>query len=199
MQVTVFGASGRTGRLVVSQAAARGWQVAAVARRPVEEPSPPGVAAVVGDPRNTGVVAGAIAGSEAVISALGPVAEVTQTEVSDATAVIVHVLEQSSTERRVVVPANGSVFSDEPLTGRYANVAEEHRRNVARLRASHVPWVVLAAPILSDDAATGRIVTALDAMPPGRTLTRADFAATMLDAIARDGWSGHVVGAANDD
>jgi putative NADH-flavin reductase len=200
MRITVFGASGRTGRLLVADALARGWEVAAVARRPPDQPLPPKAAAIVGSPANEGVVAGAIAGSQAVVSALGPVAEVTVTEVSEATAVIAHVLQQDSVRRRFVLPANASVFSDAPVSGRYANVAAEHRRNVAMVRSTAgLAWTVVAAPVLTNDPATGRIDVVLDAMPAGRTLTRGDFAATMLDGIANDAWTEHVVGAANPD
>jgi putative NADH-flavin reductase len=200
MRITVFGATGRTGKLIVAQALARGWQVAAVGRRPPDEPFPPGAAVIVGRPADRGVVAGAIAGSEAVVSALGPIAEVTVTEVSDMTAAIAHVLRQEREPRRFVLPGNASVFSEAPVTGRYANVAAEHRRNVETVRSAEgLAWTVVAAPILVDDPATGRVDVVLDAMPPGRTLTRADFAATMLDAIDNDAWIGHVVGAANPD
>jgi putative NADH-flavin reductase len=198
MRITVFGATGRTGRLVVAGAVTRGWEVAAVARRRPDEPFPAGVAVVVGSPANTGVVAGAIAGSQAVISALGPIAEVTVAEVSDATAKIVRVLEESRTPRRFVLPANASVFSDAPVTGRYANVAAEHRRNVATVRsAQRLAWTVVAAPVLVDDPPTGLVDVAVDAMPAGRTLTRADFAATMLDALGEDAWVGRVIGVAD--
>jgi hypothetical protein len=110
------------------------------------------------------------------------------------------VLQQDSVRRRFVLPANASVFSDAPVSGRYANVAAEHRRNVAKVRSTAgLAWTVVAAPILTDDPATGRIDVVLEAMPAGRTLTRGDFASTMLDALGNDAWIGHIVGAANAD
>ena len=96
-----------------------------------------------------------------------------------------------------MVPGNAAVFSDKELTGAYANVGEEHRRVVALVRDSALPWSVLVAPTLSDDPATHSVLTAIDERPPGRALTRGDFAATMLDAIAHPEWVGHLVGVAN--
>jgi putative NADH-flavin reductase len=196
MRISVFGANGGTGRLVVKEARRRGIQVAAVVRREPAEAFDEGVAVVVRDPSSRSVIAGVVAGTDAVVSALGPVAEVTETEVSAVTALIVRVL-AAGTPRRVIVPANASVFDDAEVTGPFANVAAEHRRNLATLRASDLEWTMVAAPYLADDPPTGSIRTAVDAAPEGRTLTRGDYAATMLDAIERADWVGHVVGVAN--
>jgi uncharacterized protein YbjT (DUF2867 family) len=196
MRIVVFGSTGGTGRLVVEEARRRGHQVVAVARRDPDEPFGEGVALVRAQPWDRSVIAGAVAGADAVLSALGPRAGETITEISDATRAIVGVL-QGHTPTRLVVPGNASVFSDKELTGAYANVGEEHRRVVALVRESALPWSVLVAPILSDDPASGNVMTAIDERPPGRTLTRGDFAATMLDAIAHAEWVGHLVGVAN--
>jgi putative NADH-flavin reductase len=196
MRVTVFGANGRTGRLVVDGALQRGWQVVAVVRREPDPALPVAAAVVVGDPRDPGVIAGAIAGSGAVVSALGPVAEVTRTEVSETTATIVQVV-SSGTTRRLILPANSSVFSDGEVTGEYANVAAEHRRDVATVRGSDIDWTVVVTGFLSDDQATGRVAVAVDEMPAAEWVTRGDFAATMLDAIDHADWVGHLIGVAN--
>jgi hypothetical protein len=37
----------------------------------------------------------------------------------------------------------------------------------------------------------------VDGKGPGRSLTRADFAAVLLDALDRPEWVGHMVGLAN--
>jgi hypothetical protein len=41
------------------------------------------------------------------------------------------------------------------------------------------------------------VETVVDAKGPGRSLTRGDFAAALLDAIDRTDWIGHVVGITN--
>ena len=75
------------------------------------------------------------------------------------------------------------------------------RPNIAVMPRSCAPaaltWTVLAAPFLTDDPATGEVATAVDAKAAGRSLTRADYAAALLDALDRSDWVGHIVGVAN--
>ncbi|MBW8871761.1 MAG: NAD(P)H-binding protein, partial [Leifsonia sp.] len=71
MELIVFGASGRTGQHIVDKALADGHHVTAVLRRAVEQA--PGVAVrVVPDLADTEAVHAAIAGADAVLSAIGP-------------------------------------------------------------------------------------------------------------------------------
>jgi uncharacterized protein YbjT (DUF2867 family) len=99
--------------------------------------------------------------------------------------------------RRIAAAANGKVLTTDEVVGEYANVAAEHRRDAAIMAASGLDWTLLAAPFLTDDPATGNVTTAVDGRPPARSLTRGDFAATLLDALTHDEWVGHIVGVAN--
>src|SRR4051812_42365964 len=71
MQVTVFGASGKVGRLVVAEALQRGYSVKAFvhSRNPFEDS--PKLKVVKGDVYDSDDVAKALRGSDAVISCLG--------------------------------------------------------------------------------------------------------------------------------
>ena len=195
-RIVVFGASGRTGRAVVAQAVQRGDDVVAFVRDASKQWFPDAVDVQQGNPSDPHDVESALVGAGAVVSALGPVAEETTTEISDATRVIVDAMERLG-PRRLVIAANGKVLDDSEVTGAYANVAAEHRRDVEILRASRLDWTVLAAPLLTDDPATGDVVPVVDGKAPGRSITRGDFAATLLDAIGTDAWIGHIVGVSN--
>jgi putative NADH-flavin reductase len=70
MKVAVLGASGRAGSEITKELAARGHQVVAIARKPEAIPAAEGVSAVQGDASDPAVLAGLIAGVDAVISAL---------------------------------------------------------------------------------------------------------------------------------
>lgn len=70
MKVAVLGASGRAGSEITKELAARGHQVVAIARKPEAIPAADGVSAVQGDASDPAVLAGLIAGVDAVISAL---------------------------------------------------------------------------------------------------------------------------------
>ncbi len=72
MRLSIFGATGPTGRCLVAQALARGHSVTAVARSP-ERMSlrHPQLQVVRGDVTDPTTIAAAIAGHDAVLSALG--------------------------------------------------------------------------------------------------------------------------------
>lgn len=74
MNVTVFGATGAIGQYVVSELLAAGHTVTAYARNPAKVPStwPEDVRLVIGKITDAQAIDDAVAGADAVISALGP-------------------------------------------------------------------------------------------------------------------------------
>jgi uncharacterized protein YbjT (DUF2867 family) len=71
MRVLILGASGKTGRPLVEQAAHRGHTVTAFVRDPSKFHAPQGVRVVQGDVTDAGSLAKAVAGQEAVLCVLG--------------------------------------------------------------------------------------------------------------------------------
>jgi len=196
VRVVVLGTTGRTGSIVADLALDQGTDVVALVRHEPDPPLDARVAVTVLDLRDQDAIAPELAGADAVVSAIGPVAGVTVTEVSESTQAVVDAMTRAGV-RRIVAAANGKVFTDDEVTGEYANVAAEHRRDAAILAASGLEWTIVAAPFLTDDPATGDVGTVVDGKGPGRSLTRADFAAVLLDALDRPEWVGHMVGVAN--
>jgi len=195
MRIAVFGARGRTGRLLVDEALARGHELAAITRAPWGEHEGD-LRVVVGDARDPGVVAATLDGAHAVISVMA-LAEGTEptTSLSDATRTIVELMPGAGVPR-IVVTANSAVFHDREVANPYAIVAAEHRRNLAMLRASGVAWTVLAPGLLTDDEPAGEVETALEAQAKGRKVPRVVLAGLALDALERNEWIGRVVGVA---
>lgn len=73
MQITIFGASGKTGRLVVQQALSRGYQVVAYVRDATKLSfTDANLKVVQGQLDDLDMVKQAVTGSQAVLSALGP-------------------------------------------------------------------------------------------------------------------------------
>jgi putative NADH-flavin reductase len=198
MRVVVFGASGRTGHDAVAIAARRGHQVVAFVRDGSAAWFPDGVAVRQGSPTDAEAVEAALAGADAGLSAMGPIAGVTETEISDATGTIVSAMDRIG-PRRIAITANAKVFTDDEVRGDFANVATEHRRDVALLRASSLAWTVIAAPLLTDEPAAESYVAVVDGKGPGRSISRRDFALALVDALDHDDWSGHVVGVSDDE
>jgi len=195
MRIAIFGAGGRTGRSVVDEALSRGHEVTAFVRDAAEAAFPDDVTVVAGDARERGAVGAALAGVDAVLSAMGPVGDDPGTVYSEAVATVAAAMSTAGI-RRLAVTANSRVLDDRPLKGAFAAVSEEHRRALATLRASDLDWTVVATPMLSDDEAAGTYRATLDDVPEGDRIPRPDFARALADALDHDGWAGHVVGVA---
>jgi uncharacterized protein YbjT (DUF2867 family) len=74
MNVTVFGATGAIGQLVVAELLAARHTVTGYVRNPAKAPAtwPPHLRLIVGEITNAAAIDDAVAGADAVISALGP-------------------------------------------------------------------------------------------------------------------------------
>jgi putative NADH-flavin reductase len=194
MRITVFGATGRTGRSVVEQALEHGHEVVAFVRHASGlDPAGERLEVHEGDARDTEADADAIRGSDAVISVLSLDKAEDEPAYSDATRAIV---EAAGTEgvRRIVVAANKDVFGDDEVTGEFAAQAREHRRNRQTLKASRLDWTILASRRIEEAPPAGAYEATEDALPPARTIAPQDLAKAVLDALSRDDWVGHIVG-----
>lgn len=194
MRITVFGASGRTGRSLVGQALEQGHEVVAFVRDALGF-DVPGERLDVheGDARDPETVTEAIRESEAVISVLALEMAEDEPEHSEATRTIVEATKAEGV-RRIVVTANNDVFGDDEVTGEFAAHAREHRRNRETLRDSGLDWTILAAGSIADGPVAGAYEATEDADAPRRTIAPADFAKAALDAVSRDDWVGRIVG-----
>jgi putative NADH-flavin reductase len=194
VRVTIFGATGRTGRLVVDQALRRGHEPSARVRNRSRATFDAGARIVEGDARDAVAVATVLEGADAAVSVMAiPEGTPPITDLSDAVRTIVGVMEEHG-PRRLVVTVNTSVFHDRPVKPPFDVVAEEHRRDLAIVRASSLDWTALAPTFLTDDEQSGTYVVELDAKAPGAGIPRGDLAVAVLDALGHDEWVGHVVG-----
>jgi len=72
MKLLVFGATGKTGRSLLEQGLAQGHAVTAFVRNPAALEAQAGLTMITGDVTDAAAVSRAVAGQEAVLSALGP-------------------------------------------------------------------------------------------------------------------------------
>ena len=194
MRITVFGASGRTGRSLVQQAIENGHEVVAFVRGASAFGEPGDKLDVdEGDARDPEAVAEAIRGSDAVISVLSLGRAEDEPQHSDATRTVVAAAGDEGV-RRIVVVANKDVFGDDEVTDEFAAHAREHRRNRETLKGSGLDWTILASGRIEDGPATGAYEATEDAIAPRRTIAPQDLAKAILDALSRDDWVGHIVG-----
>ena len=127
MRITVFGASGRTGRSLVQQAIENGHEVVAFVRGASAFGEPGDKLDVdEGDARDPEAVAEAIRGSDAVISVLSLGRAEDEPQHSDATRTVVAAAGDEGV-RRIVVVANKDVFGDDEVTDEFAAHASRRR------------------------------------------------------------------------
>jgi putative NADH-flavin reductase len=206
MKLTVFGASGGTGSQFVRQALDAGHNVLAVVRDPARLPlTHPDLTVATADVLRPDEIAGAVAGRDAVISALGHStrpqdrkAAGNATLCADSARSITTAMRQAGTRRLVIVSASGPYpdKGDGPLLRYVAKPLL--RRTVFKVpwsdlaamedvvRASGLDWTVLRPPRLTDNPLTGRYRTRRDLnLRHGLRVSRADVAHLAL-AVAAD-------------
>ena len=161
LRVVVFGATGKTGRLVVRQAAEAGHAVTAVARRAsVEFESGDVAVAVVADLRDSGLVREVLASADVVISTLGPSARGAGNVCTESIRRVLPAM-AGSDARLVAVSAYGaSDTHDRSLYSRllWLSVAEKMRDKEsmeALIVSSSVDWTIVRPPALRDRPWTG--------------------------------------------
>jgi putative NADH-flavin reductase len=208
MQLTVFGASGRTGRKLLEQALASGHPVTAVTRHPQTIPPRVGLRVAAADVTDGDAVDATIAGSDAVLSALGvsysrkPIGVYSQGVTN-----IIAAMHRHGVKRLVVVSsapldpayrASDSFFFTrvlEPLFMRRPGrtTYDDMRRMESLVAASELDWTIIRSRWLFDAAAVSDYRLA-EHSADGMFTARADLAASLLAQLTDDRFIGRVVG-----
>lgn len=198
MKLTIFGATGGVGRQAVRQALAAGHSVTAVVRDPArfDVAEAPGLTvATVADQSIVDDLVPPIAGSDAVISGVGPSGARDGAAIR-VTEAILGALAETGVSRLVAVSAQplGDIPAGEGLLGRALTypivrfvLRGEYRELGAMesaITASGAEWTMVRPPRLLDAPAPGDYRTAVGGnVPNGRTVSRADVAQLMLAVL----------------
>lgn len=198
--ILVLGATGGTGRLIVSKALARGYDVTALIRSPGKASDLKGAKLVVGDLHDEGVLREALQGRNAVISALGtaasPFREVTL--LSTATRALADAMTREHVSRLVCITGIGAgdsaghggfLFDNVIFPLLLRKVYADKNRQEAIVRNSGLDWVLVRPSVLNNKPARGttRALTDLSGFHGG-TISREDVAAFVLDQLRDDTW-----------
>jgi nucleoside-diphosphate-sugar epimerase len=201
MRIVIFGANGRTGRLLTEQALAAGHDVTAVTRRPLGFPITHHRLDVVGaDVHDPEAVDQAVAGADAVLSTLGvPYVRKPIDVYSDGIRNVVAAMSRHGVKRLVVVSssatepyhhADGGFLLNrvlQPLIT--ATIGKttyaDMRRMEALVRGSDLEWTIMRPSGLFDAPAVSRYELH-EEQAPGVFTSRADLAASLLEQ-ATDG------------
>lgn len=199
-KVLVLRATGGTGRLIVSQAVARGYYVAALVRSAEKGRDLKGAKILIGDARDETALRQALKGQDAVVSSLGtgvsPFREVTL--LSAARRALVNAMKAENVSRLVCITGLGAGDSKGHGGFLYDNlifpillrrVYADKGRQEAIVRDSGLDWILVRPSILNDTPGhkTVRAVTDLSSFHGGG-ISRADVAKFVLDQLHDDTW-----------
>lgn len=216
MTVALFGATGRTGRLLLGEAQRRGWPLRALVRDAGRLPAAPGLAVVVGDARDSGAV------DETLRAAAGPVRAVfctlgmadiavPATDFSDSVCAIVAGMRRAGVGRIVAIAS--AVALEDAQQGGYRgergvpevlkNIAAEHMRNHRTLRQAGrewgLAWTLMCPLNLVEDIPAGHARRAYETLPEGSGETGLpDLALAMCELLDEAGAIGQRVGIVSD-
>ena len=202
MRLTIFGATGGTGTHLAEQALAAGYEVTAVVRDPARltvHPSPPAtdlrLRVISADPMDPAAIIPAMAGTDAVLTAIGPRGTGATTVSQDSVRSIIAAMQKTGARRLLTV--SGSIVADEgespylrlikPVVRRtfLRHVCADMRGAEAEIEATDLDWTIMRPPRLTAGPVTGRYRTSIaGGLPRSLTVSRADLAACMLAAIA---------------
>lgn len=214
--VALFGASGRTGRLVLAEAQRRGWPVRALVRDATKLPAAAGLSLVVGDARDSGAI------DETLQPSVGPLVRAAlctlgmhdfsapATDFSDSVRAIVAGLRRAGLKRLVVV-ASGSALAD-PRGGYRGehdppevlkHVIAEHLRNHRTLAQAGdewgLQWTLMCPLNLVADIPAGHARRAFETLPEGSGETgMPDLALAICDLLDDPAAIGRRVGIVSD-
>lgn len=199
VKLAVFGASGGTGRLVVTQALSAGHDVVAVVRRPETVAlTDERLTVRKGDVLDADSLVGTVDGTEAVISALGVGTQREPTTLySEGVANIVAAMHAAGLSRLIAISAAPAGpweaagvlqrFILFPILQRlFGATYDDMRRMEKFLTDSDVDWTVFRPPRLLDGQARGSYRSATSGPVRGASITRADLATAVLAAVTDD-------------
>jgi putative NADH-flavin reductase len=193
MNILVIGSNGRTGLHVLEQGLRRGHVITAFTRRPETLARfTDRLTIVQGDGRAIGDLRRAVPGHDAVVMAVG---------MSDILRALVPAMHEVDV-RRLVMTSSRSITATKPklLVGLVWAIFRESYVDLARaegmLEMSGLEWSIVRATMLNDKPFTGQVHTDFEPNATGGdwTLTRADYAMTLLDVAENSSLIGKALG-----
>lgn len=195
MKIIVFGASGGTGREVAKQALEAGHTVTAFVRNPAKlDIQHANLNVFQGDVLDAVAVQKAVAGQEAVISALGPSRPPVPAMMETAAKNIVAAMNQAGIRRLISTTGAGvRDAQDQPklvdhiikglLTLLAGDVLKDSAANVDVIRASGLDWTIVRYPRLTDGPLSGKYRVGFVGKDSATQVSRADGAHFVLKEL----------------
>jgi putative NADH-flavin reductase len=196
MKVLIIGATGATGQILMREALAQGHEVTALARNPSAVGSEDHRLRVVeGNALDASSLEAAVAGQDAVLSALGTRSTRPTTLFSESTHNIIGAMDKHGVRRLVCITGVGVGDSKGHVGFLYdriirpfvvRNVYEDKERQEEAIEQSDLEWVIVRPAQLTDEPAMGKYGVYLGGSYKAKTISRADVAAFMVAHLTDD-------------
>ena len=196
MKIVVFGASGNTGKQLVEQALAAGYEVVAYARNPSKlNISHEHLTVINGELSDAALIETAVKGTDAVLSALGPRGGSKNKPLTQGMRNIIAAMNNQGVRRLIMTSTLSAKDSkDKPdfrtkamvnLVKTTMHAAYEDIVSVAEtVRASDLEWTIVRLAILNNKPKSGKVkVGYVGSGEVGTQISRADIADFMLKQI----------------
>ena len=187
MKLAVFGASGKTGLMLVFQALNQGHEVTAYTRSPHKiSITHKNIRIIQGELVDYEKIKEVVKGQEAVLCTLGITGNKPSTVLSGATGLILQAMEECSVKRFICMSSAGVEGSDGgfwfgkiimPLFLKH--IFEDKKRQIEVIKQSRADWVIIRPVGLTDSPKTGRY-RINEGKPTSKSIPRADVADFML-------------------
>jgi putative NADH-flavin reductase len=200
VKIAVLGATGRTGRPLVEELLRRGHHVVAVVRDPAGTGVPDGVEVVPGDVRDADVLRRAVAGADAVVSALGPRKGDPRLH-REVAPLLVGVMRESGVRRFVGVSGAGVDADGDHKSRRDRIISGIIKRlpgdavkdkvlEYQVWRDSALDWTLVRPPRLQEGPPTGAVEHHAGTSPRSTAIRRSDLAAFLADEVEQGRYVG---------
>lgn len=195
MKIAIFGGTGRSGKHLVEKALQQGYQVSMLARTPAKMGiTNDNLTIISGDIKDAAAVEKTLAGTQAVLSTLGPTSNEPRFEVSQGMSNILAGMKKDGIKRLIITAGAGvGDPKDEPKLFNHVmnfllklmakNVLADMSRVVEMVRSSDMDWTVVRLPMLTDDPQTGDVKVGYVGKGMGARITRADIADFLITQI----------------
>ncbi len=198
MNLSIFGATGKTGSELVKQALAEGHQVTALVRDPARMiPENKSVHLIEGDVFDSSAVERAIVGQDAVICSLGSSSLGKTTVRSEGTANIIQAMETTGVKRLFVISAMGIGESWSTLS--FINklffatllwsARQDHEKQEAYIKECGLEWTIIRPSGLTDSPRTGKYAVGENILARTSQIARADIADFIIKELDNNAYS----------
>jgi putative NADH-flavin reductase len=201
VKVLIIGATGATGQILMREALAQGHEVTALARNPsAVAPEDPRLRVLEGNALDVSSVEAAVAGQEAVLSALGTRSSRPTTLFSESTHNVISAMNKHGVRRLVCITGIGVGDSKGHVGFLYDRIIrpfvvkniydDKERQEEAIKQSDDLDWVIVRPARLTDEPAKGEYKVFLGGSYKAKTISRADVADFMLAQLTDDTYVG---------